>query len=70
MSQTTKPVPPADRLQLQKKTLRTLLDDELDRVAGGTWGGEYTGSEGGWNCWSPSFFEGGGSAGSGTAHNY
>ena len=69
MNHTSKPGPVGDRLQLHKKTLRTLLDEELDHVAGGTFGGAYTGSEGGWNCWSPSFFEGG-AGGGGSCGNH
>jgi hypothetical protein len=37
------------RLRLQKETLRTLLDDELDDVAGGNF--IDTGSEYGNACW-------------------
>jgi hypothetical protein len=60
MHDNSKAPPTRDRLQLQKTTLRTLLDDELDHVGGGTWGSAYTGTEGGWNCWSPAVFGGGG----------
>ena len=71
MHDNSKKARPQGRLQLQKKTVRTLLDEELDQVGGGTFGGAYTGSEGGWNCWSPAFFQGGGGgSGSDTAFNY
>jgi hypothetical protein len=43
---------PQPALQLEKKTLRTLLDDELDHVAGGYgFGSRDTGTEYGPVCW-------------------
>ena len=69
MQDDTKPALRRIPLRLQKKTVRTLLDEELDQVGGGTFGGVYTGTEGGWNCWSPSFFEGG-AGGGGSCPNH
>jgi hypothetical protein len=56
------PQPPsASPLRLRKETLRTLLDDELDVVVGGTfWSGAGTD---GIQCWMPSHPGGSGGGG-------